>query len=301
VAAVVALHVAAGLLGNCYDPAVRAWIAHEHPADGRVRAYGLLRTASNAAWAVGPAIGGFVAARSYAALFAATSAICALCLVLLLAVVPEAPAARDARSAAPAALPRDGRFLRLCALSALVYCVMGQLVVPLSAHAVAHAGLSDAQVGLLFTVNGALVVLLQHAITGVLAGRSLARAAAAGCLFYAAGWSCVGFARGWWGLAAGVAIATLGEIVVSPSLQALAANLAPAESRGRYLGIQGLVTALGLALGPALGGLGQQVFTWAPAPWLAVAALAVAAGAGVAGLERRLTAREQGMTVLEAR
>jgi MFS family permease len=300
VPAVVGLHVTAGLLGNCYDPAVRAWIAHEHPAEGRVRAYGLLRTATNAAWALGPAIGGFVAARSYAALFGATSILCALCLALLLAVVPEAPAARSAadRAVLPG-VPKDARFLTLCALGALIYCVMGQLVVPLSAHATAHAGLSESQVGLLFTVNGVLVVLLQHAVTGAVSGRSLTRAAAFGCLFYAAGWSCVGFAAGWWGLAAGVAIATIGETVVSPCVQALAANLAPASARGRYQGFSGLVTSLGLAAGPALGGWGQQRFSWPPAPWLAVGALAVAAAFGFANFGSRLTAAEQGMKALE--
>jgi MFS family permease len=300
VPAVVGLHVSAGLLGNCYDPAVRAWIAHEHPADGRVRAYGLLRTASNAAWAVGPAIGGFAAARSYAALFGATSVLCALCLVLLLAVVPEAPAARtEAERAQLPAVPRDARFLTLCALSALLCCVMGQLVVPMSAHATAHAGITEPQLGLLFMVNGTLVVLLQHAVTGAVSGRSLARATALGSLFYAAGWSCAGFARGWWPLAAGVAIATVGETIVSPCMQTLAANLAPAGGRGRYLGFQGLMTSLGLALGPALGGFGQQRLPWPPAPWLAAAGLAVIAAGGFALFGRRLTAAELGMKTLE--
>ncbi|MCM2304653.1 MAG: MFS transporter, partial [Elusimicrobia bacterium] len=95
VSVIVAIHVAASFVGNLYGPAVRAWIAHEHPAGERVRAYGALRVAQNAAWAVGPAIGGFMAGWSYALMFAATSALSLLCVGLLLVLVPAAPPARS--------------------------------------------------------------------------------------------------------------------------------------------------------------------------------------------------------------
>lgn len=301
VACVIAAAVAAGFFGNFYDPAVRAWLAHEHPAGGRVRAFGLLRVVSNAAWALGPAVGGLLAGRSYALLFAVTAAACLLCLVLLLAVVPEAPAARVGEPfswSAFSSAAADARFLRFAALTVLVATVMGQLVTPLSAHAAAR-GLGEEQVGLLFAVNGALVVLFQHAMTGVLVGRSLALATAGGCLFYAAGWSLVGFSGRWPALALGVAIATAGEIIVSPSLQTLAANMAPERLRGRYLGVQGLAYQVGQSLGPALGGLGQERLAWTPAPWLAAAALAGAAGAGFARFSRALSPQEQGLDASE--
>ncbi len=300
VPAIVALSAAAGFAGNFYGPAVRAWIAHEHPPGGRVRAYGLLRVATNAAWAAGPAAGGLLAGFSYAFMFAATAAVCVAGLVLLVWAVPRAPAARAEAGwdwGALASLRRDRRFVELCALTAAISCVMGQLVAPLSAHASAHAGLSDSRIGLLFTVNGALVVLLQHAATRAASRWRLSAVSAAGCLLYAAGYSWVGFAGGWGGLAAGVGVVTLGEVAVSPCLPALTANLAPERERGRYMGMFGLSWTLGNALGPLLGGYG---FQWAgtrfiPAPWLAVGALALAAGYGFKRLGRRLTAAEDGL------
>jgi MFS family permease len=169
-------------------------------------------------------------------------------------------------------------------------------------HATAHGGLTETEVGFLFAVNGALVVLFQQAATRVVSRVALTNAAAAGCLFYLAGWSWIGFARGWWPLALGMAIVTGGEIVVSPSLEALAANLAPHHLRGRYLGFQGLLQSLGQALGPLLGGIGFQHFPgWlGPAPWLAAAALAGAAGVGFNRLGRRLERVEQGLVLQEA-
>jgi MFS family permease len=305
VSAVVFFLVAAGFTGTLYGPAVRAWIAHEHPAADRARAYGLLRVATNAAWAVGPAIGGFMAGYSYALMFAVTAAMCLVCLVLLVFLVPEAPAVRlGERFSIPGtlAVARDPRFFELSALSVLIACVMAQLVAPLSAHAVAHGGLDEAGVGLLFTVNGALVVLFQTTASALVSRTALTRAAAAGCLFYLAGWSWIGFARGWWPLALGMAIVTTGEIVVSPCLEALSANMAPARLRGRYLGFQGLAQTLGQALGPLLGGLGSEHLTGrsVPAPWLAAGALAGAASLGFRALGRRITVAEEGLISQEA-
>lgn len=302
--AVVSLLVCSGFCGSFYDPAVRAWIASEHPADGRVRAYGLLRVATNAAWAVGPAVGGLMAATSYALMFGVTAALCLICLCLLVWVVPHAPAPRTGEGfdwGAVASVSRDRRFLEFCALSVAAAAVMSQLVAPLSVHATAHGGLTEPQVGLLFALNGGLVVLLQRAATRMISARTLTSAAALGCLFYAAGWSGMGFARGWVLFAAAMTVVTLGEIVISPSLQALAANMAPDRARGRYIGFHGLMTQLGTALGPLLGGLGQEHLggRWVPAPWLAAGALSTFAGWGFYRLGRLLGPAEQGLNPLE--
>lgn len=296
----VALHSGGAFLGNFYDPAVKSWLAQEHPASDRVRAYGLLRMAANAAWAVGPALGGFMAGRSYALMFAATSLMCLLALALLLWAVPPSPPAGEGAAGfdprALAAVAGDARYLRLCALTLVLGCFMSQLVAPLSVHATRHGGLSESQLGLLFTVNGALVVLLQRSVTDLVLGRRLTSCAAFGCLFYAAGWPWLGVAAGWWPLAAGMAIVTLGEVTLSPTLNALAANLAPERGRGRYLGFHGLSYQLGHAAGPLLGGLGQEHLRWAPAPWLAAGALAGACSWGFSAMGRGLGNEEQGLS-----
>lgn len=298
VPAMVALHCCAGFVGNLYDPAVRAWIAHEHPPADRPRAFGLLRVAANAAWAVGPAIGGLLAARSYAGLFAVTAASCAACLVWLWLAVPPAPAARREESFSPLAAlsaARDRRFLAFCLLVVALAATMAQLVSPMSAHARVHAGLTEARIGLLFALNGLLVVLLQQKAARAVARGPLTSWLAIGALFYAAAWSWVGFAASWLALAAGMAVVTLGEVLVSPSMHSVAANLAPERERGRYMGFLGLSYQLGHALGPTLGGWGLERASWAPAPWLAAGALAAATSVGFRRLGRRLSPAQDGI------
>ncbi len=304
VPAIIALHVGGAMTGNLYGPAVRAWIAFEHPAGERAHAYASLRVAQNAAWAVGPAVGGFMAGLSYSLMFAATSLSSVICLALLAWLVPAAPPARSGEGFAWSGsllAARDPRFLELGIIGLVIACSMAQLVAPMSVHATAHGGLSETSVGFLFAINGLLVVLFQQAATRFVSRHPLSRVAAAGCLFYVAGWSWIGFATGFPALAFGMAIVTMGEIVVSPSLEALGANLAPAGLKGRYLGFQGLLQSFGQALGPLFGGLGFQHFSGrlTPAPWIAAGALAGAAGWGFRRLGRRLEDAEEGLLLQE--
>ena len=49
-----------------------------------------------------------------------------------------------------------------------------------------------------------------------------------------------------------MAVMTVGELVMSPTMSDLAANLAPADARGRYMSVLSLARPLGQGIGPAL-------------------------------------------------
>lgn len=297
---VIAFNILGAFCGNFYDPAVRAWLAEAYPAGERVRAYGLQRIAVNLGWAVGPAVGGLLAERSYALLFGASGLVCGACLsVMHLGVARQEPQRGGEAFSWSQSLSAgaDGRFLRFCILSLMIAVVMGQLVVGLSVHSTTYAGLSPREVGFLFGINGLVVVLLQREASRRLAGRRISYSLAGGCLLYALGFAWVGLVRGFSLMAAAVVIVTLGEIVVSPGLHALAANLAPERLKGRYLGFHGLSHQVGSALGPLLGGLGLRYLSplWTPAPWLLVGGMGTAAGIGFFGLSRALKPHEEGL------
>jgi MFS family permease len=300
VAALVGLHVLGGFCGSFYDSAVRCWIASACPPGERLLGYGKLRVAINLGWALGPALGGVMAEHSYPMLFAASGVACLLCLGLVHWTVTSMPQLRpesrfswhDLWSVAA-----DRRFLRFCGYGLLIAAVMAQLTVALAVHSVRYVGLSEAQVGLLFTLNGAIVVLIQTPISQSLRHVRLTAMLAVGCLFYAAGYCWAGFAPSFALMAVAIAVVTLGEVTVSPGLQTLAANLAPDKLKGRYLGFQGLAIQLGSACGPLLGGLGLQVLSprWSPAPWLIIAALGVLAALGFHSFGKELRPDEDGL------
>jgi MFS family permease len=76
-----------------------------------------------------------------------------------------------------------------------------------------------------------------------------------GTLFYALGFSMFGFVSSFWLFALAIVIITLGEMVIMPTSQALAANFAPTEMRGRYMAAYGLIWMIPSAIGPGAAGV----------------------------------------------
>ncbi len=298
--AVVAIHFAASFVGNFFPPAARSWIADHCVPTRRVEAYGWLRVAGNLGWAIGPALGGFLAERSYARMFFATSVFCSVCAVLLGLGLRDKEGFQRSEGFSASGLfssARDPKFLRfgLCAL--LLTAVMAQMVVPLSVHAVTYAGLSESQVGLLFSLNGSVVVATQFLGARLLKNTPQSRVLAWGSLLYAFSYATVGFLRGFPALAGAMVAISLAEVAVSPALQTLSANLAPQGLQGRFTGLSGMMEHVGMAAGPLLGGFFQQHLspTWPAAPWLLIGGVGVLASSGFLALGPRLSAREQGL------
>jgi predicted MFS family arabinose efflux permease len=72
-----------GVIGESFRPANAASIAYYSDAASRLRAYSLIRLATNLGWAVGPALGGILAAVSYKWLFWTDGLVC-ICAGLLM-------------------------------------------------------------------------------------------------------------------------------------------------------------------------------------------------------------------------
>ena len=63
----------------------------------------------------------------------------------------------------------------------------------------------------------------------------------------------MGFARSIGALAATIVVWTIGEMISAPMSAASVADAAPAELRGRYMGLYGLTWSAGMTIGPPLG------------------------------------------------
>jgi len=141
------------------------------------------------------------------------------------------------------------------------------------------------------------VVTFQYLATRVLERSRISRGLMTGALFYAAGYLTVGYAGAFVSALIGIAVVSIGEVAVSPGLQALGANMAPPREKGRYLGVQGLFQQAGSSAGIFLGSNAISLISphYRPGPWLIIVMLALTAALGFRSLGRRLSRRADGL------
>ena len=256
-----ALVVLNGVLRSLFDPAAAAAVTELAPPDKRAAAFALQRVGINVGWALGPAIGGAVAAAAnYGLLFYVSAAIMIVAGVFVgrVALPPTAPhEARESLTFAGirAAVRRNRPFF---AYLGLVFCgsiMTVQIFATLSVYAKTIVGLDEAHIGLLYTVNGVLVVLLQLPAVSLLERGGPRRSLVLGPALYAVAFLAVGASGSFPTLVAAMVLVTAGEVVFAPALSDMAAHLGDPRHLGRAFGLFGLMQQLGLSVGPLVGGL----------------------------------------------
>lgn len=295
------VHILNSVLFGLYEPASQALVTDLIGERERVHGFSLLRIGANAGWAIGPAVGGFIAERSYGVAFEASAGAYLVAAIMTVLWVPNPGPARPhdgfrwrAMSGVFGQVAADVRFRQVCLLAVFLGMTMGQLVLGMSLYCTQELSLPKAQIGWLLTLNGSIVVALQVPVSRMLRRPRLTTSLAIGSLLYAVGYAGMGISAGFQGLAIAMTVVTLGEIVVSPTMDALAANLSPASYRGRYRGVFSLAQQGGRVLGQPTCGLlldylpGQRV-----AQWLILATPAAVASLGYLALRRRISPAEE--------
>jgi len=276
-AAIAVLTALAGLTAELYRPASSALLADLVPVGRRVTAFALYRLAINAGFAMGPAAAGFLADRSFLWLFwgdALTSAVFGVLAVIALPERPHGKPVVEDRGGAVRAIFHDRIFVRFLAASILVGFVYVQSTSTFALH-VRDSGLSNAIYGVLISVNGLMVILLELAVTSVTQRLRSRGVIASGMLFVGAGFGLTALAHTVPALALTVVVWTMGEILTAPISSAYVADIAPPHLRARYQGAFGLTWGLAAILAPLVG---TRVYAWnASGFWLLCASLGVLA------------------------
>jgi MFS family permease len=272
-------------------PSQSTLIARLTPPARRHAAYAQQRVTMNLGIGLGGLTGGLIASvahpTSFTVLFLVDAATF-LAYVGVLALVHDPGVPVDEHADEPAsyrAVLRDRLFIRLWTLNFLFVTAGYSLINLVPPFARDQAGLSERQIGIVFFVNTAVIVVLQLPISRAIEGRRRLRALALMPLLWAGSWLMVD-AAGYWlaGTAAFVLIMAalalfgVGECFHGPAHQALVAEIAPDHLRGRYFAVHSLSWGLAGTVGPAVGG-----FLLAEAPfslWLIAAGICIGAALG---------------------
>ena len=259
------LMVMIGSSNPLYQVGADAMLADMIPSEQRTDAYAINRIANNAAFALGSAMGGFLAARSYdLAFYGAAIGFITYSLLLLFqareTLVITEQANSDTRLTAPVVLQsytrvfQDKRYLIFVALVSLGLIAPTMLWILMPVYAKTNYGIPEALYGWIPTTNAIMCVFIQYFVTQIARRHNTLPVVGVGILIYAAGAGSVAVMSSFWGFWLSMVILTFGELTLVPTASKYVADIAPADLRGRYMSIYWLGWGLARTLSPIIGG-----------------------------------------------
>lgn len=255
------------LISDCVEP------------DRRKAAFALNRLTVNLGMSIGPALGGVLAVLSFRLLFFVDGATSILAgVLLLLAPWPKArPGAPhdpqwddpkdlgreiEAEGIEPLAAPhpaadlvafRNRRMLYFLVALIPVQMVFFQLTSTVPLFLVRYLQLPESIYGLIFTVNTLMIVAIEVPLNTAMSDWPHRRTLTLGAFLYAVGFGSFAFVRHFSEVIACVVVFTFGEMILLPGSAAYAAEIAPPERRGEYMGLYTMSFSIAFSLGPLAG------------------------------------------------
>ena len=303
------LMVMIGLSNPLYQVGADAMLADIIPSEKRTDAYAINRIANNAAFAMGPAVGGFLATRSYdLAFYGASAGFLAYSVLLFFLAhetldktasqrVNDSASQRIGESAIRGAkesvnrsgygtVLRDGKYMIYVILIGLGLIAPTMLWILMPVYTKTNFGIPEALYGWIPTTNALMCVFVQYFVTSITRHKRTLSVVAAGMFIYALGAGSVALMSGFWGFWLSMVILTFGELTLVPTSSKYVADRAPADLRGRYMSVYWIGWGLARTASPLVGGFLNDAL--APrAIWLGALTLGLVSTFGLFLLARR--------------
>jgi len=255
-------YVVTSALRGCFEPVAYALVADVVAPEQRIAAFGLQRMGTNLGWAIGPALGGVLTlVMPYGAVFLLAALGVVIAGIVCSRIedpIRVTPALSETRALATSALReglRDPVIRLLLAGTFLAALLQTQMFSTFSIYMTDELGLTKADVGLLYTFNGAGVLLLQIPALRLIERFGIRRTLPWASLLDAIGFALIGAGSGFAGGMIAMLTITSAEVVFSPAHQTAIADVADPARRGRTYGVVGFVQMVGIAVAPLLGGI----------------------------------------------
>lgn len=254
-----------GLLSDVAGPAHQAMMADILTEKQRQEGFGLMRVVRNLAWIIGPSIGGFVANYSFTLLFVIDAIVSCIVAVIFYKFMPETKPEHHHENqphesfwqtiTGYGVVLKDFAFGAFIVAAILMSAVYQQMYNSLSVYLRDNHSINPQGYGFLMTTSAITVILFQFWVSRRIKHRPPFVIMAIGTLFYMIGFSMFGFVAAYWLFMSAIVVITIGEMLIMPTSQTLAANFAPEEMRGRYMAIFGLTWLLPSTFAPMLAGI----------------------------------------------
>ncbi|GAB5406157.1 MAG: MFS transporter [Aureliella sp.] len=288
-AAVVIFLLAA--VGDAVRPAAMTATASLCSGEKLGRAFALNRLAVNLGMSIGPAMAGLMYVNYFAAIFYIDAITCVTAAALVWWIFGAARMASELvdSDAAQHETPNSGFWRDVVLVSVLVqFClvmiIFMQSIGSYPIYLRERYGLTEATIGLVFTINTGLIVLFEMVLIAWLDRFRKLPVIGIGCVLIALGFGILPLGSGLGFVCLAVVIYTLGEMLSMPLLTTWGSQRAPAHKRGQYMGAVTAAFSMSWVIAPVLGG---ALYRWSPdAVWYLALALAPVVAAGFAAVIR---------------
>jgi MFS family permease len=244
-----------GAFAELYRPASSALIADLVGSDRRVTAFTVYRLAINAGWAFGLALGGFLSTHSFGLLFLADAITSGAFAVIAIFGIPHGVrgASPGGRTGAAVRSIVSNRGFIIFLVAILLGASLYMQTPSTFALQVRSLGYSNLAYGLLLSLNGAVILFAELAVTSVTQRFDRLKMVALGSALIGIAFGSLTLAHTLPPLVGMILIATLAEMVESPNASTFVADRAPVSARGRYQAAYGTMWGTAAVIGP-LGG-----------------------------------------------
>ncbi|ASV68604.1 MULTISPECIES: MDR family MFS transporter [Cytobacillus] len=234
--------------------------------EGGRKAFNAMYVATNLGVALGAAMAGYIASFSFNYIFIAN---CLMYILFFLIAITSYRKMEVKSVSQPNEIKTAQKFRGNPKLNALFVLLIGYLLCcigyvqwqsTISAYT-QQIGISLKQYSMLWTINGAMIVLAQPLISLLVKRiKSLKVQIIIGIFIFAISFAVVGNAVAFSGFVTAMIILTIGEMLVWPAVPTIANDLAPKGKEGFYQGIVNSVSTGGRMIGPLLGGVLVDVY-----------------------------------------
>lgn len=286
---------AVSAIGESFRPANMAAIGHYCNPDTETRSVSLSRLAINIGFAIGPALGGFLASINYKFLFWADGITCILAAFAVRLLLKEAPSGKKKIELNEQVLPsqspyRDRIYLWFCLFNVFYALAFFQLFFTLPLFYKDVHRLSEQSIGWLMAINGLLVAGLEMILIYKIEGKwAKLKLIAFGNFILLFNYLLMPFANSYAFLVLGVLLITCSEMLAMPFMSSFMMQRSNAANRGQYSSLYSMTWSVAQISSPIIASL--VIDNWGfNVWWYVLACLCTAVGAGFLLLNKKVNA-----------
>lgn len=280
-----------------FRPANATAIVYYSKEENRTRSYSLNRLAINLGWAVGGALGGFLASINYKLLFWVDGCTNIAAAFLLLKLLPfiKTGTKHFKEKYKPVTQPayRDKIYVTFIAFTILYAACFFQVFTILPVFYKTQWNLDEQFIGFLMALNGIIIVVIEMILVYSLEGtKPLTTFIRTGVFLVGTGYALVNILpASSWSAIINITIITIGEILSMPFMNSFWIKRTSKTNRGQYAAMYTIAWSIAQIAAPTLGSQVVQYKGYTILWWI-IPAVCLAASAGFTMLGSRINRTE---------